>query len=112
MTATKQIKLLNKLAKNLETAMNEIEKKAEQLADAIFDSRMPTVKNISSDGKVRYYPEERYQKVFNLILQFATEVAEMQRSACVQQYYDSDNKHGTLATIADTPLVTETNTEK
>jgi len=42
-----------------------------------------------------------------IILQFAKEVAEAQKSACVQHYYDSDNKLGTLATIALTRLVTE-----
>ena len=87
--------------------MNEIEKKAKKLAlklDEIWARQMDTVNREDSDN---------YDKqVREAILQFATEVAEMQRSACVQQYYDSDNKHGTLATIADTPLVTETNTEK
>ena len=44
--------------------------------------------------------------------EISQDVAEKQRSACVRHYYDSDNKHGTLATIAETPLVTESKQEQ
>ena len=90
--------------------MNELEKKAEQLFDDIRMLRGHYDWRLAKGENKRAFNMKKLAT--DLILQFATEVAEMQRSACVQQYYDSDNKHGTLATIADTPLVTETNTEK
>jgi DNA-directed RNA polymerase sigma subunit (sigma70/sigma32) len=79
--------------------------KAEELKQEFISDYMPYI-----DKEATYPVEESEQATWlkrldNLLEQYA----QQQRAACVRHYYDSDNKHGTLATIAETPLITDSN---
>lgn len=64
-------------------------------------------------GDVRdLFSKQDQEWIRELMSAYAREVAEKQRGACVEHYYNSDNKHGTLATIAETPLVTDNQQKK
>ena len=105
MTATKQIKLLNKLAKNLETAMNEIEKKLEKW----ITENQPTA-NICTRDEAKYGCQ-MCQEFWQLIDEIKKEVAEAQREVIAQET-DESRKFLIGSDIRKIPLVTETNTEK